>query len=111
GASNEGTGAVFGHPGGGPLRVAPFAVARKAEAIGKDIYGTAPVQREVLEPAADIQPGSSGAALVEATGDVVGVAFAKSTQQAGVGYALATSELEAVLRTPHNRAVDTGPCD
>jgi S1-C subfamily serine protease len=111
GGSNGGnTGAVFGHPGGGQLRVAPFEVARKVEALGKDIYGTGPVRREVLELAADLQPGDSGAALVEAAGDVVGVAFAKSTQQAGVGYALATSELEAILQAPHDRAVNTGPC-
>jgi S1-C subfamily serine protease len=111
GTSNRGdTGAVFGHPGGGHLRVAPFEVSRRVEALGKDIYGTGAVRRDVLELAADLRLGDSGSALVDPGGDVVGVAFAISTQQAGVAYALAPSELDAILRAPHDRATGTGPC-
>src|SRR5690606_31922865 len=32
------SGGVFGHPGGGPLRIAPFAVATQLRATGRDIY-------------------------------------------------------------------------
>ena len=103
-------GGVFGHPEGRPLRVAPFEVARRVTALGGDIYGTTTVERDVLELAADLRHGDSGAALVDATGDVVGVAFAISKDQAGVAYALATTELEAVLRLPRDQPVDTGPC-
>ena len=111
GESNDsGTGAVFGHPDGGPLRVAPFDVARRVTAVGEDIYGTNTVQRDVLELAADLRHGDSGAALVDARGDVVGVAFAISQDQAGVAYALATTELNAILRLPRDQPVDTGPC-
>ena len=104
------TGAVFGHPEGGPLRVAPFEVARQVTAVGEDIYGTATVERDVLELASDLRQGDSGAALVDARGGVVGVAFAISKDQAGVAYALATTELNAMLRLPRDQPVDTGPC-
>lgn len=111
GSPNRGdAGGVFGHPEGGPLRVAPFEVARLAEAIGKDIYDTAIARRDVLEIAADLQHGDSGAALVDINGDVVGVAFAISTDQDGVAYALATTEVKAIMATPHEAQVDTGPC-
>ncbi|HEV8297735.1 MAG TPA: MarP family serine protease [Acidimicrobiales bacterium] len=104
------SGGVFGHPGGDSLRIAPFTVARPAEAVGKDIYGRAAVHRDILELAAALRPGDSGSALVDPTGEVVGVAFAISNEQAGVAYALATSELDATLRGPHDQPVDAGPC-
>ncbi|HUP76651.1 MAG TPA: MarP family serine protease [Acidimicrobiales bacterium] len=109
-SSHRGSGGVFGHPEGGPLRIAPFAVARRVTALGRDIYGATAVQRDVLELAADLRHGDSGAALVNAQGEVVGVAFALSEDQAGVAYALATTELNAILRVPRDQLVDTGPC-
>lgn len=102
-------GAVFGHPGGGALRLAPFSVGRAVDATGTDIYDRDRVQRRVLILAAQLAPGDSGGALVSPDGRVVGVAFAIAPDDPNVAYALDTSELEAVLtdaRTP----VDTGPC-
>ena len=55
-------------------------------------------------------PGDSGSALIDRQGEVVGVAFAISPEQAGVAYALATSELTPVLAGPHDAPVSTGPC-
>jgi S1-C subfamily serine protease len=104
------TGGVFGHPGGEPLRIAPFEVARTMAATGRDIYDSATVTRQVLELAAELRPGDSGSALVDPGGGVGGVAFAISSDHAGVAYALATSEVRAVLALPHDQQMDTGPC-
>ena len=103
-------GGVFGHPGGEPLRIAPFQVSRQIEATGKDIYDEHATDRQVLELAASLRPGDSGAPLVDPSGEVVGVAFAISTDHDAVAYALATSELDAVLAGGRNSSVDTGPC-
>ena len=103
-------GGVFGHPGGEPLRIAPFSVARKIDATGRDIYDGATTRRQVLELAASLRAGDSGSALIDANGEVVGVAFAISTDQAGVAYALATSELTPLLDAPHDSEVSTGNC-
>ncbi len=94
------TGGVFGHPGGEPLRIAPFSVARQIDATGRDIYDGASTRRQVLELAAGLRPGDSGSALIDPGGEVIGIAFAISTDQAGVAYALATSELTPVARRP-----------
>ncbi|HEX2576968.1 MAG TPA: MarP family serine protease, partial [Aquihabitans sp.] len=100
GAAAEGDrGAVFGHPGGGPLRLAPFAVGEEVAATGTDIYDDRGVEREVLVLAAALRPGDSGSALVSPDGDVVGVAFAIAPDRPGVAYALSTEELQAVLAT------------
>ncbi len=104
------TGAVFGHPGGGPLRAAPFSVGRTVNATGTDIYDRERIERKVLILASNLAPGDSGAALVDASGRVVGVAFAIAPDRPGVAYALDIEELEAVLATPTTQQVDTGPC-
>lgn len=105
-----GTGAVFGHPGGGPLRAAPFQVGRTVTATGTDIYDQERTEREVLILASSLAPGDSGAGLVDPQGRVVGIAFAIAPDKPDVAYALDISELQAVLAGPLSQEVDTGPC-
>jgi S1-C subfamily serine protease len=103
-------GAVFGHPGGGPLRIAPFQVGREVRATGTDIYDAARTERDVLILAAELRPGDSGAALVDPAGEVIGVAFAIAPDRPGVAYALDLAELRTVLAGDLSAEVDTGPC-
>jgi S1-C subfamily serine protease len=102
-------GGVFGHPGGEPLRIAPFEVARRLDATGRDIYGRSPVVRSVLEAAADLAPGDSGSPLVDPAGEVIGITFAISSDRQNVAYALDTDELDAVL-AGNLAPTGTGPC-
>lgn len=104
------TGGVFGHPGGEPLRVAPFQVGEEVNAVGTDIYDQRRTERAVLILASSLRPGDSGSALVDGAGAVVGVAFAIAPDDPDVAYALDTTELQAVLAGPLDREVDTGPC-
>jgi S1-C subfamily serine protease len=104
------TGGVFGHPGGGPLRIAPFAVASELRATGRDIYGTSLTTRDILELRSGLRPGDSGSPLVDPAGTVVGVAFAIAPDKPDVAYALAMSELRAVLDGPIAGKVGTGSC-
>jgi S1-C subfamily serine protease len=103
-------GAVFGHPRGGPLAIQPYQVGDVVTARGRDIYDAATTQRRVLFLSASLAPGDSGGALVDPRGVVVGVAFAIAPDRADVAYALATSELTAVLGAVAPGRVDTGPC-
>lgn len=105
-----GAGAVFGHPGGGPLEISPFAVREEVEALGRNLYGSRDTRRQVLVLASELAPGDSGGPLVDPGGEVVGVAFAVAPDQPGTAYALAVEELAAALAAPRARAVDTGPC-
>lgn len=104
-------GAVFGHPGGQvQLDVSPARVTERVQARGKDIYGSQTTLREVFFLAARLAPGDSGGALVNADGDVIGVAFAISPDRSDTAYALADDELNAVLAQPVGGAVATGRC-
>ncbi len=105
-----GRGGVFGHPGGGPLRIAPFQVGQEVEASGRDIYDRSRTEREVLILSSGLQPGDSGAALIDGAGAVVGVAFAIAPDKPGVAYALSMDELNAVLAGDLSAEKDTGPC-
>jgi S1-C subfamily serine protease len=109
-SSLQASGGVFGHPGGGPLRVATFAVANRLHATGRDIYGSRLTTREILELRSQLRPGDSGSALVDPQGTVVGVAFAIAPDKPEVAYALSTVELRGVLAAPHAQPVGTGRC-
>ena len=102
-------GAVFGHPGGGDLELSPYSVGEEVTATGRDIYDRSTTRRQVLFLAAQLRPGDSGAALVNATGDVVGMAFAIAPDDPNVAYALTIDEVQAVLGGPL-QPTDPGPC-
>jgi S1-C subfamily serine protease len=103
-------GGVYGYPGGGDLRIAPFEVARRVEARGTDIYDDDRTVRDVFFLSAHLRPGDSGSALVDRRGEVVGVAFAIAPDRNDVAYALTDTELDAILDVPRGGAVTTGPC-
>lgn len=103
-------GAVFGHPGGGDLRVAPARVAEEIVAVGTDIYRTGDTRRNVLVLAARLAPGDSGGPLVDRDGRVLGVAFAIDPAQRATSYALTDDEVRPVLAQVGREPVDTGGC-
>jgi S1-C subfamily serine protease len=102
--------AVYGHPGGRTLRVAPARIGEQIVAVGTDIYHRQEVRRDVLVVAADLRSGDSGAPLVDRDGRAVGVAFAIDPGSEATAYALTESEVEAVLDTVSDRTVSTGDC-
>jgi S1-C subfamily serine protease len=78
--------------------------------VGRDIYGRQVTERDVAELRAALQPGDSGSPLVDAQGEVVGVAFAVAPDREGVAYALESSELAPVLSGDLTTTTSTGDC-
>jgi S1-C subfamily serine protease len=106
--------AVLGYPGGGPLVVSPAAVLDRRNAVGRDIYGNGTVTREVYILQSAVRPGDSGGPFVDAAGTVLGIVFARSNIDDGVGYALTADEVRDALATvpavSSAPEVDTGSC-
>ena len=103
-------GGVYGFPGGGSLRIAPYEIARRVRATGTDIYDRERTEREVFFLSAALAPGDSGSALVDPNGDVAGVAFAIAPDRGGVAYALTDTELRAFMTRDLSAPVNTGAC-
>jgi S1-C subfamily serine protease len=114
------SGVALGYPEGGPFDYQPAAVAASFRATGLDIYGKTQTLRDVYQIDALIRPGNSGGPLVSsgdaarhvANGQVIGIVFARSTINPGVGYALAMPAVEKDLSRvrPFSAAVNTGAC-
>ncbi len=110
-ATVGGDGAVFGHPNGQvPVEVSPATIVAQGTVRIRNLYGQGPVTRDVLRLSSRLEPGDSGAAVVDTAGKVVGVAFAVATQRPGVAFAVASTELQPLLSQPLTSPVSTGPC-
>jgi S1-C subfamily serine protease len=104
-------GAVFGHPNGqDPLDIQPATIAQQVTAVGQDLYNNQSTERKVYVLAAELTYGDSGAPLVGANGQVVGIAFAIAPDRPTTAYALSTSELRPLLAGSHSGAVSTEGC-
>jgi len=96
-APDHTVGAVFGWESGPVVEPTPFRIDRpvtvRIEAVGSDER----IERKSWLIAAFIEAGDSGAALVDHDGVVVGIAYATTVRGVGVGYAIRTSELDALI--------------
>jgi S1-C subfamily serine protease len=88
-----------------------YTVLRVVNARSTDIYNEGHVERDALDIKARIEPGVSGAPLVDSNGEVVGIVFARSESREEGGYALSTSEITAFLDSVDpGTVVDRGRC-
>ena len=106
-------GATLGFPGGDQTLVPKAAAVRgRGPAVGRDIYGSGQVTRDVLTLSSGVARGDSGGPFVTTDGHVGGVVFATSSADPDMGYALAVDEIrdDVDSAVSANEAVDAGPC-
>ncbi|MDX1658771.1 MAG: MarP family serine protease [Nitriliruptorales bacterium] len=102
--------AVIGYPQGqNQARMAPARIDSQRTAVGRDIYGEDQTERRILFLSSDLQQGDSGSAVVGPEGAVHGVVFAVSPDRPSTAFALAPSEVRAILDGPRNPG-ETGRC-
>ncbi|MET9863838.1 MarP family serine protease [Streptomyces smyrnaeus] len=101
---------VAGYPENGGLDLRAAAVAARTPARGQDIYGGALTTRDIYAIRSQVRPGNSGGPLLTPGGRVYGVVFARSTTDAGTGYALTADQVRDAARqaADSTTAVDTG---
>jgi S1-C subfamily serine protease len=87
-----------------------FRLSRRVRARIPDLYGSRTVGRDALEIVAAVDPGDSGAALVDDAGALVGIVFASSRRVEGRSYAVAASELGPLLSSTRSAPPRPGPC-
>lgn len=92
------TSAAFaGYPLGGPLQVRPATVMSSGPLLVPDIMGGEKSLLDVYQLAGNVQSGNSGGPLLDSSGHVVGVVFAKATATDNVGFALTMEEAGPVI--------------
>jgi S1-C subfamily serine protease len=111
GDARRGTpGVVAGYPENGSLDLRAAAVAQRVQARGQDIYGDNLSTRDIDAIRSTVRPGNSGGPLLSKDGKVLGVVFARSTSDAGTGYALTADQVTQHARrgAAATQPVDTG---
>ncbi|GAB6900336.1 MarP family serine protease [Kineosporia succinea] len=103
---------VVGFPNDGPFKVSPARIRSIVKASGEDIYGNEGAVREVYSLYVNVRPGNSGGPVLDPSGNVVGVVFAKSLDDADTGYALTMDEARDAIEAgaASSQRVDTGTC-
>ncbi|GAA5125623.1 MarP family serine protease [Pseudonocardia adelaidensis] len=105
-------GATLGFPGGHTeMVVQPASVKADLDAIGRDIYGTGRVHREIIALSGSVERGDSGGPFVTSDGLVGGVVFA-ADPSGGTAYALAVDEVRPAVEDAirRNQEVGVGEC-
>lgn len=104
--------AILGYPGGGGFTASAAAALDQFNAVGRDIYGRKLVERRVYQLRADVRQGNSGGPYLARSGEVVGVVFAASATQQGIGYALISPDVATRVDQARGAqgAADTQEC-
>ncbi|MCQ9165706.1 MULTISPECIES: MarP family serine protease [unclassified Arthrobacter] len=89
--------AFAGYPLGGPLQVRPATVLASGPMLIPDIEGKQKSVLDIYQLAGNVQSGNSGGPLLDTSGRVVGVVFAKSTTSEPVGFAFTMAEVAPVI--------------
>ena len=98
GPAEDGTvGAVFGWEPGPTVDPTPFRIDRPVTVRIEAVASDERIERRSWLLAARIEAGDSGAALIDPTGTVVGVAYATTTRGSSVAYAVRAERLEALI--------------
>ncbi|MET9291662.1 MarP family serine protease [Streptomyces sp. NPDC003077] len=111
--ASSGEGAIVaGFPENGGYDVRSARIRGRIQADGADIYKRGTVRRDVYSLYATVREGNSGGPLLTPDGEVYGVVFAKSRDDAQTGYALTADEIRDDIRKGRTaaRAVDSQGC-
>ncbi|MDP9028015.1 MAG: MarP family serine protease [Actinomycetota bacterium] len=105
-------GVVDGYPYGGPFTTGGAQVLAKSDESVQNIYSTKRTIRELYTLAAEIEPGNSGGPLLAGDGRIAGIVFAKSADDANLGYAMTDTLLDPVVKgaPTMTSAVSSGTC-
>jgi S1-C subfamily serine protease len=103
---------VLGYPLDGPYTATAARIRSEITLQGPDIYDANTVHRDVFTVRAQVRSGNSGGPLVNPSGQVVGVVFGASVQDADTGFALTAKQVSPVIKEAPalSARVGTGSC-
>jgi S1-C subfamily serine protease len=105
-ASSGTAAALLGYPGNGPYIETPVRVGRVVHIVGRDAFGSFPVNRRVTTIRGSIRSGNSGGPVVDAQGRVITTAFAQRVGDDG-GYGVPTDAVRAAIASAGVKPLDS----
>ena len=96
--------------GDGSIEAIPATIDRLVDINIADIYGEGEYRRKGMQLEADIASGDSGGAIVNGSGEVVGLVFSRSSNRNNVSYAVSSEEFSLVTENPSFEGIDSGEC-
>lgn len=111
-AGTSDDGIVMGFPLSGPFDASPVRVRDRITIAGPDIYSQGRVEREAYTVRGTILQGNSGGPMLNSNGEVLGVVFGASVDDAETGYALTAEEVRSHIGdvASLSQATETGKC-
>lgn len=105
-------GVVAGYPFGGPFSEGGARVVQSGDVSVPDVSGGGRTTRSIAAITADVEQGNSGGPLLTTNGRVIGLVFAKSTDESDLGYAMTPDEFGSVADRASSltSSVSTGAC-
>ena len=103
---------VLGYPGAASFKASPAKIRDVTELAGPDIYREETVTRQVYIMTGSFpQAGSSGSAVVDLNGRVLGVYFGAEAHDSTTGFAITAGQVASQMaRVGDTQAVGTGAC-
>ena len=111
-ASTGESSVVLGYPEDGPFTAGSARVRSQTTLSGRDIYDDQNVQREIYSVRGTVRSGNSGGPLVDTSGRVLGMVFARSLDSSDTGFVLTAGEIaaDAARGRASTAAVGTQSC-
>jgi len=103
---------VLGFPGAASFQASPAQIREVTEINGPDIYHAASVTRQVYVLIGSFpEAGSSGSAVVDLYGQVIGVYFGAQTYDSTTGFAMTAAQVTPQMaHAGATKAASTGDC-
>jgi S1-C subfamily serine protease len=103
---------VLGYPGSAAFTASPATIREVTEIEGPDIYRATTVTRQVYVLIGSFpDTGSSGSAVVDLNGQVLGVYFGAETHDSTTGFAMTAAQVAPQMAGVSGaKATDTGEC-
>ncbi len=103
---------VLGYPGATSFRASPAQIREVTDLRGPDIYRATSVTREVYVLIGSFpESGASGSAVVDLSGQVLGVYFGAVSNDSTTGFAMTAAQVRPQMaRAFATQAADTGDC-
>jgi S1-C subfamily serine protease len=103
---------IMAYPHGGPITSGSAKIQSNLYYSAPNIYSDGKSPRHIYTLSGDAKPGSSGAPVLNADGDYVGMVFARATHMTNVAYAMTLAAVRPAVNDARllTEPVSSGEC-